>query len=135
MKSHPLLAAIGLISVTVLLSSQQPPRNIGKQACWSCHQPQQKMVSGTPHENGTSCEGCHGPGEAHVKSGGRPDTIFSYKRASAAEIRDKCGQCHNLPVMGRHASGDVSCISCHSSHHYTRKKYLLRPQDTMDHPA
>lgn len=125
-----------LALLPILLFSQEAPKTIGKQACWSCHTAEQRAVTGTPHEAGKSCEGCHGAGESHVKSGGKPDTIFSYKRASAYEVRERCGQCHNNPAMGKHTAGDVSCLGCHSAHHYVKKKNLLAPQhDPLDHPA
>ncbi len=111
-------------------------RHVGKETCWSCHARQQKTVAGTPHESGRSCEACHGPGDAHLKSPQDPATIFSYRGASAQEVRAKCGQCHRNPVMAHHAEGDVSCLACHSSHHYLKKKYLLKANDDpLAHPA
>jgi len=136
MKSRLTLILVFVLSTFLLCSAQEPPRYVGKQACWNCHSSQQKAVTGTPHENGKSCEGCHGPGEEHVRSGDKRNTIFSYKQAPAHLVRQQCGQCHNSPVMLRHAEGDVSCIACHSSHHYLNKKYLLRPQqDPLEHRA
>lgn len=116
--------------------AQQPQRNVGKETCWSCHASQQRTVAGTPHELGKSCEACHGPGEAHLKSPQDPRSIFSYRGASADAVRAKCAQCHKNPVMAHHAEGDVSCLACHSSHHYLRKKYLLKAgDDPLAHPA
>jgi len=116
--------------------AQQPQRHVGKEACWSCHAAEQKAVAGTPHENGKSCEACHGPGDAHLKSPQDPRSIFSYRGASADEVRARCGECHKNPVMARHAEGDVSCLACHSSHHYLKKKYLLKANDDpLAHPA
>jgi len=125
--------------VFLLLSSsvygQEAPKAVGKQACASCHASEQRTVAGTPHESGASCEGCHGPGERHVKSFGDGD-IFSFRKASAFEVRERCGGCHNLPTMRRNSTGDVSCVNCHSAHHYVNKEHLLTPpQDLQDRPA
>ena len=123
-------------SAALCAFSQEQPRYAGIEACSSCHVAQQKTVAGTPHENRKGCEGCHGPGEAHIRSTHDRGRIFNFRRASAAEVRERCGQCHSNPTMTRHAVGDVSCTACHSSHHYVTKKNLLRPaDDTLQHPA
>ena len=127
------------LSLPVLLLAICAPaqnRNVAKQTCWSCHSAEQKTVAGTPHESGRSCEACHGPGEAHLKAPQDHGTIFSFRVASADQIRARCGECHANPVMQDHAQGDVSCLACHSSHHYLKKKYLLKAKDDpLDHPA
>ncbi|HWR16544.1 MAG TPA: hypothetical protein VN577_17095 [Terriglobales bacterium] len=125
-----------LISTLVLsVSAADPQKTTGKHACFKCHLPEQRTMQGTPHEE-KGCEGCHGPGEQHLRGGGDPAKIFSFVKASPAEVRERCGQCHRDPVMERHAEGDVACISCHSSHHYVRKKYLLKADDNlMQNPA
>ena len=116
---------------SIALVAQDQPKFVGKEACWSCHAPEQKTVAGTPHAAGKSCEACHGAGEEHVHSPQDPKNIFSFHRASASEVREKCGQCHSNPTMARHATGDVSCLACHSSHHYVHRKYLLKPSDSV----
>ena len=114
----------------------QVTRHMGKETCWSCHASERKTVAGTPHESGRSCEGCHGPGEAHLKSPQERGSIFSFRSASADEVRAKCAQCHRNPVMAHQAEGDVTCLACHSSHHYLKKKYLLKANDDpLAHPA
>jgi len=51
------------VAGSIALSSQEQPRSVGKEACWTCHAPERKSVAGTPHEVGKSCKGCHGAGE------------------------------------------------------------------------
>ena len=116
-------------------STPQLPKDVGKDACARCHLYERKMIGGTPHDDTKACEGCHGAGEKHLKSGGDTSTIFSYRRAAAEEVRARCGQCHQNPAMAKHAQGDVACTSCHSAHHYIRKKYLLKPEDTELKPV
>lgn len=128
---RPLLSTF-LILVAVIGFASSPNKVVGRQACIRCHQPEQRMLPGTTHDNDKACESCHGPGEQHLKSGGNPESMFSFKRAGAEEVRGRCGQCHNNPVMAKHAAGDVSCANCHSIHHYVRRKYLLKPEDGLN---
>jgi hypothetical protein len=115
---------------------QEQRRDAGKETCWSCHGREQKTVQGTPHQMGKSCEACHGPGELHLKNPRDTSGIFSFRNAPADEVRAKCAQCHTDPIMKHHAEGDVSCLACHSSHHYLKKKYLLKANDDpLAHPA
>jgi hypothetical protein len=131
MTMRPYLAGVLLLLVPFLLSAGTPSKNMGKRSCVRCHAQEQKTVLETPHDSDQSCESCHGSGEQHLKSGGDPASMFSFVKASADEVRAKCNQCHQNPVMNRHAAGDVSCISCHSAHHYARKKHLLRADDNV----
>ncbi len=108
-------------------------KSVGRDVCAQCHSYERRTVGGTPHDDGKNCEGCHGPGEQHVKSGGGKDKVFSFSRATATEVRARCTECHRNAVMTEHAVGDVACTTCHSSHHYARKKYLLKADDTWLH--
>jgi hypothetical protein len=127
---------LALFTVSLFAQNQpQLPKSVGKDTCTKCHQSQRRTITGTPHDDVKACEGCHGGGEQHLKSGGDAATIFSYRRATAAEVRARCGQCHHNPTMEKHAQGDVACTSCHSSHHYIQKKYLLKPGDTDSKPV
>jgi transcription initiation factor TFIIIB Brf1 subunit/transcription initiation factor TFIIB len=48
----------------------------------------------------------------------------------------RCQECHRNAVMNDHAKGDVSCVSCHSVHHYVNKKHLLKPgENPFDNSA
>ncbi|HEV2699075.1 MAG TPA: multiheme c-type cytochrome, partial [Terriglobales bacterium] len=113
--------------------------------CFGCHtvasrsgnhfDPQQAIL-------GISCEGCHGPGAAHVaiaKSGvGIPGMIFNPARLTPPQSLDFCGACHRAwwdvaDVTDIHAvrfpalrleqsrcwgNGDARlvCTSCHDPH-------------------
>jgi hypothetical protein len=123
-----------LIAIFYGYSLAQSPKASASDACVRCHRPEQKTVTGTPHEK-SSCEGCHGAGEKHQKTGGETATMFSYRRATAEEVRAQCGQCHSSPVMAKHAQGDVACTACHSLHHYIQKKNLLKPEDPEAKPV
>ena len=65
---------------------------VGTETCKSCHQNMYDNYEKTPHwitmndtHGGPSkqgCEGCHGPGAAHVAGGGDVTKIFTFKNAS-----------------------------------------------------
>lgn len=70
-------------------------------ACLTCHASFLANVSGAQNrygnppvgEGGVACERCHGPGEAHIGSGGRAAIVNPAKLAP--EERDSvCSQCH-----------------------------------------
>jgi len=125
-----------LLLIACFCLAQEQRRDVSKESCWSCHAREQKTVAGTPHETGKSCEGCHGPGDLHLQNPQKVGGIFSFRRASAEEVRARCSQCHSNPIMRHHAEGDVGCLACHSSHHYLKKKYLLKANDDpLAHPA
>src|ERR1022692_3770799 len=112
--------------------SKQAPANpadfVGPEPCETCHAEVAKKFSTSPHSKlalqhsgaGTTCESCHGPGKAHVESGGDKAKIFSPSSATAKEVDETCLGCH----QGKHANfersahgeGKVSCVSCHSVH-------------------
>ncbi len=107
-------------------------RPLGEQeaeACFGCHSTHAITAAGqlqaaalTP---GVTCEGCHGPGSAHVaavqqgqipfpKPGAPPGPpppggyrIFNPGRLSAGDVADFCGSCHRSGVMVQllHISG------------------------------
>jgi hypothetical protein len=134
--NRPLLVILSFVVASLLAQNAPPlPKSVGKEACTRCHQYERRTITGTPHDDAGSCEGCHGEGEKHLKSGGDSSTMFSYRRATSEEVRARCGRCHQNPSMEKHAQGDVSCVACHSSHHYVQKKYLLKPSDTDTKPV
>ena len=75
------------------------PRNfVGSDACKTCHadvwskfykNPHFKSVaSGTEKPDHTGCEGCHGPGGAHVAAGGGKATIVAFSELPALPCAD-----------------------------------------------
>jgi hypothetical protein len=134
MKKWPPNTPLSLLLILIIapLSQAESNKSVGRQLCIGCHTPEQRTVIGTPHDNDKACESCHGPGEQHLKSSDKGSTMFSFRRATAAEVSARCQQCHKNPVMERHATGDVSCISCHSIHHYARRQYLLKADDNLN---
>ena len=111
---------------------------VGQEVCATCHEDVAKGFASNPHTKiaqmhgkaGVTCEGCHGPGKAHVDGGGDVTKIFNPAKAPAKEVDARCLSCH----QGQHANFErtahgenkVSCISCHSVHHSTVDEKLLK---------
>jgi len=114
---------------------------VGAETCKACHEGIYNNWEKTPHWRTTldtkggpsrqGCEGCHGPGAAHVAGGGDKTAIFIFKDHSAKEINDRCLTCHASgtqqmqAINSLHTKSDVSCISCHSPHHAQTQEFLL----------
>jgi DmsE family decaheme c-type cytochrome len=114
---------------------------VGSDTCKTCHEDLYNNWAKTPHwktmlnkEGGPSkqgCEGCHGPGKAHVDGGGDVTKIFTFKNVSTKTISDRCLTCHAggtehmNAVNSVHTRNGVSCIDCHSPHPSETKEYLL----------
>src|SRR5579864_8506382 len=114
---------------------------VGTETCKACHQNMYDSYEKTPHwktlndtHGGPSkqgCEGCHGPGAAHVAGGGDVTKIFTFKNASVKEINGRCLTCHaggpqHMSALNSvHTENGISCISCHSPHHAESSEHLL----------
>ena len=130
------------ISAAAVASPQQPAEAAATMSCGDCHD-QAKVFAANPHAHGKSekgvvpntvCESCHGPGQAHIESGGEKDKIFKPVGRTGA---DSCLKCHELSSdrisrhSGMHAnSPTVNCLTCHSIHSsQPREAHLLaKPQ-------
>ena len=111
---------------------------VGAETCATCHQDQVKGFAGNPHSKlalehggkGVTCEGCHGPGKAHVDSGGDATKIFRFTTATPKQVAARCLTCHvgDHPNFDRTAHGDalVGCTSCHSVHKSEAQTALLK---------
>ena len=126
---------------TSAVSSANGSQFAGSDACVRCHTDQLHNLDQTPHgkiafrqvPNGApdTCEACHGPGKAHVDSGGDPAKIFRFTAATPAQASQRCLSCHQTSHhkynydRSAHADAKVGCLSCHSVHHPAWKTPLL----------
>jgi DmsE family decaheme c-type cytochrome len=116
-----------------------PADYVGSETCVTCHEDVVKgFEKSNPHSKlalehgkaGTTCEGCHGAGKAHVDGGGDKTKIFVFTSASAKAVDERCLGCH----QGKHANfersahgeANVSCVSCHSIHKSASEEHLLK---------
>jgi DmsE family decaheme c-type cytochrome len=119
-------------------SVEKPNGIVGSETCALCHAAVSKQFGSDPHSalallhqgKGVTCESCHGPGQAHVESGGVKSKIFDFKTAPAKVADAKCLSCH----LGTHANFErsahslagVGCTSCHSVHAVQTSDHLLK---------
>lgn len=145
-----------VIPVILLLAGaaagQAPPaanHYVGSNVCGECHaeiynsfykNPHFKsLASGKQPPERTGCEGCHGPGQAHVDAGGGADTIpRAFSLLSPKQVLDTCLTCHALDFgkvnirRSDHTLNDIVCTNCHSIHGSETPKYLLaKPQTEL----
>jgi DmsE family decaheme c-type cytochrome len=144
-----LVALICTWSQAQTLTSTKPP-NVehsdfaGSELCAPCHQEIYKNFEKTPHwkttfdkrrnvaARGEGCESCHGPGRAHIEGQGDPTKIFGFKKVGTAKIVERCLECHQYGeehsnfLRSAHKTSDLSCLDCHSAHHFAEKQFLLR---------
>lgn len=122
-----------------------PTGYVGSDTCLTCHADIGKNFPDNPHSrivmlhggNGQTCESCHGPGEAHVNSGGDPSkVVFRFDKMTPKQIDARCLTCHAgaHPDFERspHARAGLSCLSCHTIHTATVAEDLLKqPQPQL----
>jgi len=111
---------------------------VGGETCATCHEEVSKGFESNPHsklaeahgKTGVTCEGCHGPGKAHVDGGGDVTKIFNPAKASPKEVDEKCLTCHQGNhanfLRTAHGEANVSCVGCHSVHTGEDKEQQLK---------
>jgi len=115
-----------------------PSDYVGSETCTTCHAEESKKFDSNPHAKlalehggtGVTCESCHGPGKAHVESGGDKTKIFDPATATAKAVDATCLGCHagahpNF-LRSPHAKANVSCVSCHTVHQAAPETVLLK---------
>ena len=144
-----LLLLVSVLSISSgLLHAQQQAvatstenKYAGAEECKTCHEEIYQRFDKSAHwktllnERGgptkQGCEACHGPGREHIDAGGDKTKIFSFKTASSAAVNERCLGCHASGKdhgnfsRSAHSENNLSCLSCHSSHHATTDHFLL----------
>ena len=109
-------------------AAAKPGEFAGSETCALCHADIAKKFDANPHSQlalmhggkGVTCESCHGPGQAHVASGGDPTKILQLSKMSAKQVDATCLGCHASAhpnfLRSDHGKAGVGCTSCHSIH-------------------
>jgi hypothetical protein len=87
----------------------------GKKACDECHSDEiQKLLK---HEHkGLSCEGCHGPGQAHAENPDVKMEVLNFSHCVRChEANPSRPKWHKQIVLKAHYSGS-NCTECHVPH-------------------
>ncbi|HVP30351.1 MAG TPA: DmsE family decaheme c-type cytochrome [Myxococcota bacterium] len=121
--------------VTSAASAARAADYVGDAACTACHDKLQAPYAATVHgklfhEDARSeamrhgCEGCHGPGSAHVDAGGGKGVggLITFRAEGPEAIEREngvCLACHSAGARthwdgSTHQMRDVACTSCHA---------------------
>ena len=129
---HALLADKTSKDSSAAHQPSDPSLYVGADTCKACHQAETESYDRGPHwrtETGKhkgpqwqGCEGCHGPGKAHVDGGGDVTKIVLFDKLSARESSERCLNCneksesHQNFMQSEHLANNVGCTTCHSVH-------------------
>jgi DmsE family decaheme c-type cytochrome len=135
---------LGLFLALAPLAAQQKDGYVGHIVCQACHPDIwagffrnahfKSIASGREPVERTGCEGCHGPGKAHVDGKGDKSKINRIEGRAANQVLDACLACHAKDFTranirrSTHSTNDVVCTNCHSIHRSPVPKYLLARQ-------
>jgi DmsE family decaheme c-type cytochrome len=137
-----LLLPVGVLAQTAAPAAPANGGYIGSTVCKACHPdvwlnfPKnahfKSVASRKESPDNTGCEGCHGPGAAHVKAGGGKLTIpHAFSLMGPGQVVDDCLRCHAKDIpranirRSLHTGADVVCNSCHSIHKAQTPRFLL----------
>ena len=116
------------------LPAPPPEAYVGAETCKACHEEAFGKLGSTKmgrlflnHPRNDlerrACESCHGPGKAHVESGGGKGVggLISFRQTDATPVAQRnavCLQCHERSARlfwqgSSHESRDVACTNCH----------------------
>lgn len=111
-------------------ASDPPAAPVGSEACAACHEETVRGMTNQTHMRlanwevsgrEVGCESCHGPGSAHVDSGGDITLIRRFAIGDGS-YEAGCLDCHAMSDHIRewkastHAREGIGCESCHSVH-------------------
>ncbi len=132
-----LILPVFLTAISVCSPAGQPQSQYaGSEACVACHKESYdqfkqtrmgKIFLTSPRNSleAAGCETCHGPGRAHVESGGDVNSIIilGKKSSSPSETQNsRCLQCHEKGMRlfwrgSPHESRGLTCTTCHQVMH------------------
>jgi predicted CXXCH cytochrome family protein len=143
-------------STTVVIKAPAgaPGDFVGSESCGECHVDKDSVfrktahaIKPTPSNPVTGCEGCHGPGKAHVdgmrssegddaKIAAAKKLIFSFD-AAPRENSARCLGCHVSSQdqqhfdRSEHYSNGLACQTCHSAHLTEASDNVIEPKNLV----
>jgi len=143
--AHPLWGVLCWLWLSPLAGAQNG--FAGSEACKMCHDDVWSGFNRNPHFKSVAlgrekpehagCEGCHGPGQAHIDAGGGRETIpRAFSLLTPKKVIDTCLACHGADFeranirRSEHTLANIACNRCHSIHHPATQKYLLARRQT-----
>jgi DmsE family decaheme c-type cytochrome len=143
--AHTGSAAALVLVLFASAAAQTPSDYVGSNVCRTCHadiwlnfykNPHFKSVaSGAELPERTGCEGCHGPGKAHVGERGGKNTIpHAFSLMKPGETLEVCLSCHAKDQnranirSSEHTLSGVACTRCHSIHRSAAKHLLAKTE-------
>jgi predicted CXXCH cytochrome family protein len=96
--------------------ASQPVQYLGLPDCGECHPDQFIQWSRSKHYV-VSCEGCHGPAQAHLRKGAKlvVETSPDFCKTCHGKLFSRPG---NFPQIDNQShSEEWTCVSCHNPHH------------------
>jgi DmsE family decaheme c-type cytochrome len=133
--------------------AQLPAGYVGAETCKGCHPDQWSKFASTKMgriflqfprsaNEKMGCEGCHGPGKAHVDAGGGKGvggliTFAKKDKTPVAKRNEVCTTCHTKgPHLfwkgSSHESRDVACTNCHKVMEDVSPKFQLAKATVID---
>lgn len=135
------LLYLPLVVSAQTVTQSSPNSYVGSQICQTCHPDVWLNFYKNPHFRSyasgkevparAGCEGCHGPGGAHVAANGGRATIRAFSAFTPPQVQRACLNCHAGDVAvadihrSAHAEAGVVCTNCHSIHKLATPKFLL----------
>ena len=128
--------AAGASSAAAQSAAKPEGDYVGAEVCVTCHADQEKSFVHTIMGNAMAhaktpleklgCEGCHGPGKAHVEAGGGKETIpVRFTKDSNTPVEERNAACLSCHTKGNqmfwrgspHESRAMACVDCHQVHY------------------
>lgn len=116
--------SVSVAFLALLPAAQKNATYVGSSKCASCHAVDSANFAKTPMcQKNVTCESCHGPASAHIKSPATTN-ILTFTNVTSAAV---CGQCHGPQFTdwsgSEHAqliadavsSNSSTCLRCHSA--------------------
>lgn len=87
----------------------------GRKACEECHSEEQQKLSAKEHKN-LSCEGCHGPSQAHADNPDLKPDILNYSHCVRCHEANPSRPKWHKQISSRTHYPGQKCTECHVPH-------------------